>query len=185
MSRYTKMEKKENSGTKWTKEEEEKLLKSIDNNKKLEDICEEHKRNVGGIIFRLKLIVYKLYNDGKTVDEIHNTIKLLSVEEINKTIKTRENIKKKQEDSKNKKEDNLNQEQNLISVLNEIKNSLNLLVQIKLKKYNMQDEFNPLEEENFKFYETQIGEIDNLINNKNLQEQDDDSLEDLKDEDKE
>lgn len=79
-------EKYGNCGASWTDKEEKQMLKSIDENKTIEQIAIEHKRTVGGIHARLKRIARDLYNDGKSVSQIHDKLKLLSVDTISEYI---------------------------------------------------------------------------------------------------
>lgn len=135
--RYSKTDKKENSGTKWTIDEEEKLLKLISDGKDLYDISDEHKRNVGGIINRLETISWRLYNNGKSIDEIYNVLKLISKDDIELAIKIMRNKKENEKIvAKNiiaKNNDIRNTNDEIISTLNDIKNMLKQLIEMNKK----------------------------------------------------
>jgi exoribonuclease II len=66
----------ENVGNKWTNFEENKLLEAIQSGKDIDTIAIDHKRTPGGIRSRLFEIGYKLFKDGKSIEEISNIIKI-------------------------------------------------------------------------------------------------------------
>ena len=62
------------AGSKWSPEEDEKLVKEITDKKTFEEIALEHKRTIGGIRSRIiSHILYKEFKDGtKTIDDLSN-----------------------------------------------------------------------------------------------------------------
>ncbi|AYV84147.1 MAG: hypothetical protein Hyperionvirus18_23 [Hyperionvirus sp.] len=64
------MEKAENFGKSWSKEEDAKLLGSLKGGKKLVDVAEEHKRTYGAVRRRVRDIAFELHKGGKTVEVI-------------------------------------------------------------------------------------------------------------------
>lgn len=58
------------AGTKWSKEEEENLLKEMQSGKTIAECAKEHKRTEVGILSRLKQIACTMVLDGKSVDEV-------------------------------------------------------------------------------------------------------------------
>ena len=71
--------------SKWTKDEEKKLLTEIKNKKSIDDIANEHYRSKGGIKARIKHIARELVEEGKSKDEILK-ITGLSTQEYYKAI---------------------------------------------------------------------------------------------------
>ncbi len=71
-----KNEHTSNVGTKWTIEEELKLIQEINDNKSYEKIALEHKRTILGIKSRvISHIIYPKYKD-----DIENNIETISIE---------------------------------------------------------------------------------------------------------
>lgn len=105
----------ENSGTKWTEEEDNKLYQECVDKISLENICAEHKRKIGGIKSRKILLADKLINNGRDKQEIY-AIFSTNEDEIY-------NFKQRQENRKNRVK---NTEEFLdISDIQQIKNELN------------------------------------------------------------
>lgn len=126
----------ENFGKFWSKEEDAKLLSLIEEDATIEEIANEHKRTTGSITSRLRVIVKRLHNDGKTNDEIKHMLKFLSDDEIEKAINYEK--KKKQPIEKQilymhdeKTYDSIIQ---LHSVMTDVKNLLQQLVDMKEKQ---------------------------------------------------
>jgi hypothetical protein len=70
------------TGTRWTPQEDEKLLLSITNGKTTNEIALEHQRTVGGIESRLRTIAVRMLDVDKTpIENVSATLRL-SVEEI-------------------------------------------------------------------------------------------------------
>lgn len=70
------------TGTRWTPQEDEKLLLSITNGKTTNEIALEHQRTVGGIESRLRTIAIRMLDVDKTpIENVSATLRL-SVEEI-------------------------------------------------------------------------------------------------------
>ena len=59
-----------NMGQKWTDEEENLLLEELYNNMDIEMIAKKHNRTIGGIESRRREIVYKMYLNKITIEEI-------------------------------------------------------------------------------------------------------------------
>jgi hypothetical protein len=69
-------------GTKWSIEEEEQLIKYINENKSIDDIAKEHKRTSGGIRSHIKEIAIRMIRiDGKSIEEVCESLHL-TLEEI-------------------------------------------------------------------------------------------------------
>ena len=60
----------QNLGLKWSIHEEEELLQYLNENKTLEEIARIHKRTVGGIHSRIKIIVCKFLKNGMDLELI-------------------------------------------------------------------------------------------------------------------
>jgi hypothetical protein len=73
-------------GNKWTNEEDEKLIKEINDKNDYETIALEHKRTITGIKARIiSHIIYPQYKDNMNIDDISNEYKI-EKEMINKYI---------------------------------------------------------------------------------------------------
>jgi serine phosphatase RsbU (regulator of sigma subunit) len=58
-------------GNMWSREEETQLIDSLRQGKDIADIAQEHKRTVGGIKSRMKMIAIRMIEiDGKSVEEV-------------------------------------------------------------------------------------------------------------------
>jgi hypothetical protein len=75
-----------NTGQKWTDEEETLLLEELSKNIDIQLIAQRHKRTTGGINTRRREIVYKLYSNNNSIEEIILKTKL-DEEQIIETIK--------------------------------------------------------------------------------------------------
>ena len=95
-------------GSKWTEDEEKLLIKSISEDKLIDDIAKEHKRTSGGIRSRLRVIAVRMIEtEGKTIEEV-STILRMTPEEIEDAKTKRENMHKiKTKTSTNKSETEL------------------------------------------------------------------------------
>ena len=113
-------------GSKWTEDEEKLLIKSISEDKLIDDIAKEHKRTSGGIRSRLRVIAVRMIEtEGKTIEEV-STILRMTPEEIEDAKNKRENMHKiKTKTSTNKSETELD-------VLKDIREIL-LRMEAKLK----------------------------------------------------
>lgn len=78
-------------GTKWTSQEENRLIESLKMKRNIEDIAKEHKRTSGGIRSRMRHIAIKMINnDGKSLEEVCAILNMTS-EEITDAQKRRAN----------------------------------------------------------------------------------------------
>ena len=86
-------------GTKWTNEEEAQLLKEIANNLSYEEIALEHKRQPNGIMIRVRQLAYKMFTNGKSIEEVRRDTKLLEKDlaDVKKRFDANE-LKKKNKD---------------------------------------------------------------------------------------
>ena len=132
-----------NLGKKWTTEEENLLLKNLDNNININIIAEKHCRTLGGIISRQKVIAYKMFIKNISIIEIINKTKLNELQ-INEFIdKKSYNTSIKKSIKKNKIEDkNFSIEDEIIYIkkdINELKNTLKELVDMMKAVYEFED----------------------------------------------
>lgn len=143
---------KKNYGAPWTKEEEDKLLQEINENKTVDQISKDHKRSVGGILGKISTIAKKMHDNGKSRQDIEKTLKLLNKDMLNKALF--QNKEKQNGEVKKKKIENL------LTSINEIKSTLNLLVELELKRNNMKrDDFAKSVENDMKKYNKSNEEI--------------------------
>lgn len=144
-------EAKSRFGKKWLLDEDEELIKEIEDKKNYEEIALNHKRTINGIILRVidKIIYNEYKNDNKSIDDlsvIYNIDKFLIEKqitklEINNSIKKNreiENKNKTKDKPKNKDIENIinhikliekrleNIENKLELIINNIQNNLNL-----------------------------------------------------------
>jgi hypothetical protein len=85
-----------NVGRKWTDYEEQLLIKSIREDKLIDDIAKEHKRTSGGIRSRLKVIAVRMIEiEGKTIEEVSNLLHM-TPGEINKLKNKTSNTNKRE-----------------------------------------------------------------------------------------
>ena len=87
-----KNEETSRAGSKWSPEEDEKLVKEFTDKKTFEEIALEHKRTIGGIKSRIiSHILYKEYKDGtKTIDDLSKEYNI-EIDLLNKYINKLEN----------------------------------------------------------------------------------------------
>ena len=126
----------ENCGKLWSKEEENKLLQLIKENKSIDDISNEHKRTVGGIRSRLNHIARQMYDEHKTIPEIQKQLKILNIEQIEYAInknKLKTNINTKKEKNKINVNKNDNYDE-LISLVKKLNSTINVLIEFELKR---------------------------------------------------
>ena len=84
-----KNEETSRAGSKWSPEEDEKLVKEFTDKKTFEEIALEHKRNIGGI--KSRIISHILYKDGiKTIDDLSKEYNI-EIDLLNKYINKLEN----------------------------------------------------------------------------------------------
>ena len=83
-----------NTGKKWTDEEETLLLEELSKNIDIKLIAQCHNRTTGGVNARRREIVYKLYRNNNSMEEIILKTKL-DEDQIIETIKKRQNNPKK------------------------------------------------------------------------------------------
>lgn len=76
----------------WSNEEEEQLLKELENGMEEEDIANIHQRTLGGIHSRICLIAYKMYIKSFSMTDIIKKTKL-SESEIMNSVNRRQKIK--------------------------------------------------------------------------------------------
>lgn len=60
----------------WTEEEEKILILEVRNNNSLEEIASNHKRTIGAITSRVNLLSRKMFEEGKTAEEIASIMNL-------------------------------------------------------------------------------------------------------------
>ena len=94
-------EAKSRFGKKWLLDEDEELIKEIEDKKSYEEIALNHKRTINGIILRVidKIIYNEYKNDNKSIDDlsiIYNIDKFLIEKQITK-LEINNSIKKKRE----------------------------------------------------------------------------------------
>ena len=75
-----------------------------------------------------------MYNENKTIDEIQNKLKLLDNEQIQKAINKHKNKNK----NKNTNVNNKNTNNDLLSLIKKINSTLNILVELELKRSKLQ-----------------------------------------------
>ena len=87
-----KNEETSRAGSKWSPEEDDKLVKEFTDKKTFEEIALEHKRNIGGIRSRvISHILYKEYKEGiKTIDDLSKEYNI-EIDLLNKYINKLEN----------------------------------------------------------------------------------------------
>lgn len=120
----------EQHGSKWTIDEDKKLLVEIKNKKSIDEIANEHKRSKGSIEARLRHIARELVKEGRTKDVILK-VTGLSQQEYYKAIHNKNsNLYKKniiinKDDNKtNDSYDNSNDMKQVIELLIEIRDLL-------------------------------------------------------------
>ncbi len=87
-----------NHGKRWTKEENDNLLKQVSERKTLEDISNYHKRTTNAIWLQLLNLAKKIIKDGKTIEDVSKLVNI-SVDRLNEHIcvllKNNVNLEKK------------------------------------------------------------------------------------------
>jgi len=111
-------------GSKWTKDEENQLLKEIENEISIGDIALAHKRTVGSIKARLNDIAMRLLQDGMNIEEV--SIKLRIHKEILEIEKERRATKVKVEIEQKNIENQIDDKDKILTVtlLREIRDIL-------------------------------------------------------------
>jgi len=84
-------------GKKWTDDEEKLLLDELTKNIDINLIAEKHKRSLGGIKSRIRLIAYKMHSNGISIEEIIKKTKIDKDDLMNTIEKRKENKKKGKE----------------------------------------------------------------------------------------
>jgi hypothetical protein len=84
-----------NMGDIWTNAEIEKLLYEIKNNLSISQIAKSLRRTEGSIICRLRHQAYEMYINNIDISTIQSTLRLLSYEQIVKTIERRKSLEKR------------------------------------------------------------------------------------------
>ena len=77
------------AGKSWTLEEENQLIDSLSTGKEISDIANEHKRTMGGIKSRIRVIAFRMVEtDGLTMEEVSAKLRL-TPEEIKDALQRR------------------------------------------------------------------------------------------------
>ena len=135
-----------NLGQKWSDEEEILLLEELNKNLDIQVIAQYHNRTIGGINARRKQIVYKLYSNNISIEEIILKTKL-DKDQIIEIIKRRQNNPTKSEVIEIKKlfsiESEIDELKNDIKEvkndIKEVKNTLKELVEMMKSVYEFED----------------------------------------------
>ena len=129
-----------NTGQKWTDEEETLLLEELSKNLYIELIAKTHNRTAGGIHARRKEIVYKLYSNNISMEEIIAKTKL-DKDQILETIQKRQhNSKKCKSMTEIAKPFSIESEINVIKHdIKELKNTIKELVEMMKAVYEFED----------------------------------------------
>jgi len=123
-------EAKSRFGKKWLLDEDEELIKEIEDKKSYEEIALNHKRTINGIILRVidKIIYNEYKNDNKSIDDlsiIYNIDKFLIEKQITK-LEINNSIKKNRE--KKDIENIINHIKLIEKRLENIENKLELII---------------------------------------------------------
>lgn len=128
-----------NLGQKWSDEEEILLLEELSKNTDIQLIAQSHNRTIGGINARRKQIVYKLYSNNISIEEIILKTKL-EKDQIIEIIKRRQNNSTKSEVIEIKKLFSIESEiDELKNDIKEVKNTLKELVEMMKAVYEFED----------------------------------------------
>jgi hypothetical protein len=128
-----------NLGQKWSDEEEILLLEELSKNIDIQLIAQSHNRTIGGINGRRKQIVYKLYSNNISIEEIILKTKL-EKDQIIEIIKRRQNNPTKSEVIEIKKLFSIESEiDELKNDIKEVKNTLKELVEMMKAVYEFED----------------------------------------------
>ena len=130
-------EAKSRFGKKWLLDEDEELIKEIEDKKSYEEIALNHKRTINGIILRVidKIIYNEYKNDNKSIDDlsiIYSIDKFLIEKQITK-LEINNSIKKNRE--KKDIENIINHIKLIEKRLENIENKLELIIQL-FHQYN-------------------------------------------------
>ena len=139
---YVKDKYGENHGTQWSKDEENILLKSIEDDKTINQIAIEHKRSNYSIHSKIVQIAKKMREEGKFNSKIYKIIK-----------ETKDDFHKKENNKNNLKSDinNNSNENKIMNEITEIKSILNVLIELEIKRNNIKKEdFSKLVENDLK-----------------------------------
>lgn len=127
-----------NTGQKWTDEEETLLLQELSKNMDLQLIAQSHKRTIGGIYTRQKLIAYKMHCNNNSMEEIIIKTKL-DEDQIKLTIKRRCNKKEKKIESKTTPLSKISSLENEVIIMkteiSELKNIIKELTELIMKAF--------------------------------------------------
>lgn len=115
-------------GCKWLLNEDEELIKEIQDKKSYEEIAINHKRNIKGIILRVihKVIYNEYKNNNKSIDDLsitYNIDKFLIEKQINK-LEVNNSIK----NNKNDKNNDKNSLKNIEKRLEDIEKKLDFIL---------------------------------------------------------
>ena len=114
------------AGSKWTDDEEKALLKSIGENKPIEDIAKDHKRTSGGIKSRLRVIAVRMIEtEERTIEDVCKVLRM-TPEEVLDAQKRRKSPTKKEptEQSNSKPETMLDVLKDIREILLRVENKL-------------------------------------------------------------
>lgn len=130
-------EEKSRIGKKWLLDEDEELIKEIEDKKSYGEIALNHKRTINGIILRVidKIIYNEYKNDNKSIDDlsiIYSIDKFLIEKQITK-LEINNSIKKNRE--KKDIENIINHIKLIEKRLENIENKLELIIQL-FHQYN-------------------------------------------------
>lgn len=97
------------NNTRWTKDEELKLLKNIQTGMKFDDMAKIHDRSVSALEMRLKKVIYENIMSGKSTDMLSTSLNL-SIDKINQYYYSYKDLMEKH--SKNNDDKNNNKQNN-------------------------------------------------------------------------
>ena len=138
-TKYSDKEYPSNLGQKWSDEEEILLLEELSKNIDIQLIAQSHNRTIGGINARRKQIVYKLYSNNISIEEIILKTKL-EKDQIIEIIKRRQNNPTKSKVIEIKKLFSIESEiDELKNDIKEVKNTLKELVEMMKAVYEFED----------------------------------------------
>lgn len=125
-------EAKSRFGKKWFLDEDEELIKEIEDKKSYEEIALNHKRTINGIILRVidKIIYNEYKNNNKSIDDlsiIYNIDKILIEKQITK-LEINNSIKKNREIENKDIENIINHIKSIEKRLENIENKLELII---------------------------------------------------------
>jgi hypothetical protein len=132
-------------GSKWTREEEQKLLNSISNAIPITDIALEHKRTINGILYKINEISVRFLEEGFPIEEVAMKVNLSPDKiEINKAkIEAKQEMR---EFYKNKsKKDKEKFEMRELDIINRLERLENRDIINRLERLENRDIINRLE----------------------------------------